>query len=230
MILLPSRRRTERLKKFFKAAKATNTTSPGIVIVDFKDYIDNADVYLEIERDHFIPNWGIVISKAESMGGKLRELWPFYKDLSYVGLLGDDNVPISIEWDKKLIDQLDGTNFISCNDDWCFNGKKTLPAGLTVWSGELLRAVNYLYPPGLNHQFIDTLWRDIGLAEDCWIVDESVIVGHEHASRKDEWKDETSIKAESLFNEDRVRYSQWIMGGEFKMACEAVRKLKNGTS
>lgn len=226
MILLPTRRRPERVKKFFESAKAMGTTSPGVVIIDSKDYMDNTHAYLSLERRNFLPNWKIHITKGESMGDKLRELWGYYSPMDWACLLNDDHVFRTHEWDKRLVDQLTGSNFISCSDGWKTEGKKTLPAGATIWSGSLIRAVGYIFPPRLHHMFIDNIWMTLGQATKCWTLDETVIVEHEHATRSKEWKDETHEKSESFFFGDNLRYVEWRSSGEMDRAVQAIKDLQ----
>ncbi len=161
------------------------------------------------------------------MGDKVRELWGLYKDLEWVCLLNDDHVFPTKEWDKRLIYQLNGTNFISCSDGWRTDGKRTLPAGATIWSGNLIRAVGYIYPPRLMHMFIDTLWMELGKYTGCWTLDESVVVEHEHATRKEEWKDDTHKKAESFYQDDLARYLEWRQGSEYSAAIRAITRIQD---
>lgn len=229
MIIVPSRRRIERLKRFFQSAKETNTTSPITVLVDSRDYLDNCDAYLNLEMDYMVGYpWRTVVTSQESMGDKVREAWGIYKDLNWICLLNDDHVFRTKEWDKRLISQLDGTNFLSCSDGWKTDGKKTLPAGATMWSGDLIRAVGYIFPNRLNHMFIDNVWMDLGKATGSWLLDESVVVEHEHATRMDEWKDDTHKKSESFLHGDGLRYVEWRDGGEKDLAIQAIRRLKDG--
>lgn len=226
MILLPSRRRPEHLKRFFTSAKATNTTSPGIVIIDAQDYIANADEYLILEKEFFLPNWKIHISRSESMGDKIRELWPFYKDCEYIGIVNDDHVLVSVEWDKKLISKLDGTNFTSCEDNWVASQENSLPAGATIWSGPLIRAVGYIFPMDLQHTFIDNIWSYLGLETNCWIKDLSVIVAHKHVDKGEAEPDDTHKKMQNFFYTDGNIYVNWLHNESTK-AIKAIRDLKS---
>lgn len=229
MNIVPSRRRIHRLRQMFEAMKKAETSTPGIVIVQSKDYLENIKGYSDLETDYMPKDWRFYISESEGMGNKLRELWGTYRDLPWANIMGDDNRPITKEWDKRLIDRLDGTNFVSCNDNWHTGGKNDLPCGATFFSGGWMRAVGYLYPPGLQHLFIDNVWKDIGLATDSWEIDESVIVEHDHASKNVFLQDDTFKKSESYFAQDRQRFIDWRTGYEFKWACEMIGLLKNET-
>ena len=47
-------------------------------------------------------------------------------------------------------------------------------------SGDLVRAVGYIFPPGLHHLFVDDVWEGIGRATACWRYDGDVMVRHRH--------------------------------------------------
>lgn len=226
MNVVPSRRRIPRLRKMFESLKETGTTTPGMVIIDSKDYFENINGYFDLETQHMLPNWGFYISRAEGFGDKIREFWPRYKDCDWVNVMGDDNHPVTPEWDKKLIARLNGKNFVSCSDGWHTGGKNDLPCGATFFSGDWFRAIGWLFLPKLQHLFIDNVWKDIGLATDSWVIDDSVVVTHDHPSRNVFLQDDTFKRSESFFEHDRKRFIDWRNSDEFKWACEAIRSLK----
>lgn len=227
MNIVPSRRRIPRLRKMFESLKETGTTTPGIVIIDSKDYFENINGYFDLETQHMLPNWGFYISTGESMGDKLREFWLKYRDLEWASIFNDDHVFRTPQWDQKLISQLNGKNFISTSDGWHEGGKKDLPCGVTMFSGDWYRALGHLFPPGFMHMFCDNYWKDIGLATGSWDIDDTVVVLHEHASRQDAWKDDTHRKSESFFEHDRQRYLQWRNGQGYHEAVAKITRLKN---
>jgi hypothetical protein len=53
MWLIPSRRRIAKLRNFCDSAVRAETTTPAMIIVDSKDYIENLDQYDQIKSHHF---------------------------------------------------------------------------------------------------------------------------------------------------------------------------------
>ena len=54
-------------------------------------------------------------------------------------------------------------------------------ATATAWSMDLLKAVDWpIYPPALQHLFIDDVWEQLGKATGCWRVCMDVVVEHNH--------------------------------------------------
>ena len=191
--LLPSLNRPESLARCFAAYRATGTVGRGIVLVDGNDWSKNRDAYAALT----LPDrWTWHQTSGVTMGDKLRETWDLYRDAAAIGLVGDDNVPENTvvkdpktgavvagtpNWDAMLAACLTGANIVSSNDDWRANrdimvGKM---AGATLFSGDLLRAIGYLFPPGLAH-FIDDFYEQIGRAAACWVVRTDVMVRHIH--------------------------------------------------
>lgn len=190
MWLIPSRRRLTKLRNFCDSAMAAETTTPALIIVDKQDYKDNEEAYLKLETHHF-PNaeWKIHVSEAVGMGPKVREVWGIVKDRKWVGVLNDDHHIITKHWDVKLISQLNGKNFLTCNDGW--NAPKRA-AGATVFSMPLMEAFGFpMFPPQIDHLGIDDVFEQLGRACGCWEIDMSVKVEHHHAFKNPDMIDDT---------------------------------------
>ncbi len=177
MILLPTYNRIEKLKNFLKSAVETETSTPGLVLIDEEDFAANKQEYLGMEGAY--PEcWRVHITKSRGMGAKVREVWRFVREYAVVGILNDDHVCITKNWDTKLIRQLNGKNFISCNDNW---NAPFRAAGATIWSMPLLECVGWpIFPPQIDHLGIDDAWELLGRATGCWTVDMTVIIEHDH--------------------------------------------------
>ncbi len=224
-MLLPSRRRVTDLRNFFTSLKETEATLPGRVLVDSKDYADNMNAYGLLERELMPKNWEFYISKSESMGDKVREVWNTYRKLDWVGILNDDHYAITKEWDKRLLSQLNGKNFITCNDNWHANGTLGRAAGATIWSGPLIRAVGYIFPRDLQHTCIDNVWEMLGRQTKCWIVDMDVVIEHRHRSKGEAPMDETHKKMEDFHLRDCKTFSLWYLN-QYQQALMAIRSLQ----
>lgn len=222
MWLLPTLNRPEKLRQFCRAARLTGTRTPGLLLVDKSDYLANERTYLDLEEHDLPDGWKIHITDSVSMGDKIRERWDFYSDAKWVGILNDDHVPRTARWDARLIEQLTGRNFMSCNDRWC---APTKAAGATVWSGDLIRAVGYLFPPNLRHLYIDDLWELIGRKAGCWNIDMSVIVEHRHVLKGAE-SDSTHelVYNQELWEKDRLIFQKWL-NEEAAATLERVKAL-----
>ena len=190
MLLIPTRRRLSKLKNFCQSAVAAETTCPAMILVDEVDFKDNQRLYMDLETFDF-PNrdWNIHVTKAMKMGPKVREVHEIWRQYPHVSILNDDHVIRTKEWDKRLIAQLDGKNFITTNDGW--NAPKRA-AGATIFSMPLMEAFGFpMFPLQIDHLGIDDVFENIGRATGCWEVDMSVLVEHHHAFKNPDMIDET---------------------------------------
>lgn len=215
--LLPTKGRPENLKRFMRAAREMGTSTPGIVLVNADDKTDYREA-MALAPDGWLL---YVVPAAKTYGDALRWVWDAVKDLPWVGLVSDDLVPCTPNWDKHLLQSLTGWNFVSSNDGWQAPRRMH---GAVAWSGELLRAVGWLFPEGLTHVFHDDMWETIGRETGCWQVRMEVMVKHLHESLGGTigpTMDTQSV----LWLGDAARYETWTLGGEKDVAIAAVKAL-----
>jgi hypothetical protein len=238
MWLLPTLNRTEKLRRFLKSAKDTNTTEPGRLLIDKNDFHKNEEEYIKINNLH-LPNdkWAIEITDGVTMGQKCREYIPKLKaDTEYVALLNDDHLCISENWDQKLISRLDGKNFVSANDRRLEAWR--LPVTATAWSMPLLRALGWpIYPPFLEHLFIDNLWFHLGKITGCWRMVASAVVEHDHVLWGRAQEDDTHkiVYGEKfsqgqrgeMWIKDEQNFRAFINSPDFGVAIQRIRELQD---
>lgn len=195
--------------RFFAAAKAAGMTTPGYLVVDHADYESNPYDYDSL----LLPNnWTVHLVKGGGCASATNEALTdlFTDDVEWIGWLGDDIIPETEHWDVKAIRQLNGWNVVSTNDGAHAPHKLN---GISVWSGDLVRAVGYLFPEGIQHMYLDDVWENIGRETACWQCDMSIMGRHAHASwgaEKD--KDPTFAKTNSRWPEDDRAFQRWEDG------------------
>lgn len=221
VILLPTLNRVELLKTFCDSYKRTTSGNTALkILVDSDDFSRNDYSWLNVGE---LVNTGVHVS----MGAKCRFAYEMYhKDYDWIGLLNDDHVCITPEWDNKVEALLDGTNMVSTNDGyWNFG---TNVVGLTAWSTPLLEAANFpIFPHGIDHWFIDNVWKAIGDATGCWLETMKVNIEHRHVFRGMMPADETARISQ---NQEKANLAakefQKFMDQEFKGVCERILKLR----
>jgi hypothetical protein len=224
IILLPTLNRVSLLKRFLESYHATNSTCEVIVLVDDEDYEKNAKGYDEVR-------WRIEkTGNARSMGDKCRFIWDEVKDAPTIGLLNDDHVLMTPEWDKKADALLDGTNMLSTNDGhWKFG---TNVVGLTAWSMPVLKAAGFpIFPKGMNHWFIDDVWKAIGEKTGCWKETMTINCEHRHVFNGKMEVDETArvSQAEMSARESKEAFDLF-MKDECEGVCERIKALREEQS
>lgn len=228
MFLLPTLNRTEKLKKFLKSALDTNTTLPGRILIDENDFKAHEKEYVEINNQFLPQGWALEVTKAVTMGDKCREFIPKMKpDTKWVALLNDDHFCVSKEWDQKLISRLDGKNFVSANDR-TLNAFR-LPVTATAWSVPLLQCLGWpIYPPFLQHLFIDNLWLELGKATGCWRMVASSVVEHHHVMFGKAEEDDTHRKVynQETWAKDEQNF-KIFMQTEFPAAVQRIKQFQD---
>lgn len=233
MHLIPSLNRIKKLTECMDSFKATHISTPGIIIVDSDDLSQNVEAYDSV-REHLPKGWSIRVTKARGFGDKVREIWPEVRDCEWVSLMNDEHYAITDEWDKKLIKQLTGKNFVSCNDRWNAPARS---AGCTMWSMPLLEAVGWpIFPPQINHLGIDDVWEQLGRATGTWRVDMSVVIEHRHVFRGGEMDETHKLTyGEGPWNgspahQDVHARMQAFMAQEWPGAVERIKAFSGATN
>lgn len=153
MWLIPSDN-PENLHRFFMWCRDTGINSPGLVLVNKAVFAEKEKAYKEIIAPK---GWNFATTEADDFVGQMLEMWGTYKNLPWVGLMGDDCIPLSIGWEKTVLGALTGWNVVCVHDD-----RKTGSGGIgrgSVWSGELMRAVGQLFVPGFREEEQYGIWE-----------------------------------------------------------------------
>lgn len=201
--LLPSRGRPDALKRFFDAALGTGMRTGGLVIL----HRDDCDGLKDVYEAYTLPDgWQYRISDAEGFAATIQEVWASgdLNELDWIGILSDDAVPETPQWDARLITRIDRHNIVGANDGWQ-SPKKLVFA---VFSRELISSVGFFAPPGMHHMFFDDIWETLGRDTGCitWALD--VMIRHNHASKTGR-SDATTEKVNSFWSEDESTYRVW---------------------
>jgi hypothetical protein len=224
MFLLPSKGRPERLKVFFEHYWKTNSITPGYVLVN-----ENDPSFVEYTKVIMPENW--VLYSINHVGkpsiGKANKIWMhehFVKNKTgFIGLLSDDYFPKTKHWDARLIGGLADFDIISAND--LFKAPNRM--GCCVFSYDIIQAVGYLYPPGINHMYFDDVWENIGMATDTWKVRMDTIVEHDHWEKNKDLYDETAKHTCGFFKSDKKVYEKWFKNDFQKVLTRVRTMLKN---
>ncbi len=209
MFLLPTLNRIEKLKNCLAAMSRHKMSTPGLILVDDNDYQLHKEAYDAL----VLPDrWLVVQTKAVTMGDKCREIFPrLENECSWVGLLNDDHEVACDDWDQKLLKRINGQTFTSAND----RSYRTFitPVTATVWSMPLLKALGWpIYPPQLQHLFIDDVWREIGNRSGNWRICADSIVLHKHVLFGEGVMDETHQKVynQKAWDMDKAIYDNFM--------------------
>lgn len=221
LFLLPTRRRLDKLAKFFESYRATGATAHGCLIVYQHEYSEFCKEYDEL----LPPGWSVWVTYEDGGAArKCQQWWESFGDMpkpEWVGFLSDDYICETPGWDTKLAEQITGWNVVSCDERW--QSPKRL-AGAILWSTPLIEAVGFLALPGTQHFHWDDVWEVLGKLTGCWQCDMSVVVEHKHSSLEIKPIDSTTLRLADLVKDDGKIFDEWRITGRDK-AMERVLAL-----
>lgn len=155
MWLVPSQD-PDQLHTFFAWCRDTGISSSGIVLVEEERFERLKEKYQSLIAP---PGWGFHLTKSDDYVGQVIEAKALYWEQPWVGLMGDDCIPLSIQWEKTALAVLSGWNVVSINND-----NETIPAGIgrgSIWSGDLMRAIGALFFESFSEDAQYEIWENI---------------------------------------------------------------------
>jgi hypothetical protein len=204
MFVLPTWNRPEKLEAFFAAAKETNMTSPGAVFLQGKDQLEKYEAVLK----NLPSNWICFVGET-NIGLVSATNWVIsqFKNETWYGLLCDDMLPKTQNWDTKLIKLAKDWNFVSCWDDSV--NAHWRATGIMVLGGRLARTTGFILPPCCWHICGDDWWQVVGKALSIWKVAADVAI-ESGMDREGPDVDETQQSAHRDFGVELIKYHRWL--------------------
>lgn len=206
---MPSLNRPTELKKFFDYYLKAKSTIPVWVLVDHED--PRKEEYQKIE---YPEGSVLMLTQSRTMGDKIHEVFEQYKDHDAIMILNDDHRPITEEWDKKVLEQINGHNCVFTNDGeepskpW--NAPHRICGAITI-SGAIIRALGYVWPREIKHLYTDeALGFIFNHAKNASCLME-VCVWHQHAYKHENKRDETykAINGDADFTSPEAKGGMW---------------------
>ena len=148
MIFMPTRNRRKWLENFFRAYAEFQSKEPGVLLLDNDDSGNYKDINLP-------QGWGVHVQERTFIGTRFNLALKVLPNEDVYAIMPDDVEPMSRGWDS-ILRQHTLDNGVAWPDDM-YEHKCTIP-----WiSGDLVRKIGFLAPPGIQHLYIDTFWSDV---------------------------------------------------------------------
>ena len=216
VILVPSRGRPQNIEDLLFSLQETKTASELIVIVDDDD--ETLDQYIELGCKIMM-----IAKQGKGMARPLNFAANIFKDdYRHFAFIGDDHRPRTEYWDQKLINALDevGTG-IAYGDD-LLQGEN-LPTAVAM-SGDIVRALEGMVPPGFIHLYLDNFWMQLGKDLKSFIYLPDVIIEHLHpVAGKAQWDENyRSVNAEEVYSADAKAFDQYINSQAYQDLLKAL--------
>ena len=200
MFILPTYKRPERVKNLIQAYKDTNATVPIFVIIQ-----GNAQLY---ERIEYPDTWTVEILEnniglvaATNLGFKK------FPNEKWYGIICDDQVPLTQEWDKILLKLVTDWNIVTTDDT--LNKNDWRLAGIPIFGGEFIRACGFIMPPCTWHICSDDWWELVGKTCGNWIKSDAQST-HLTPETTGIAPDETYKTSYTDFDGQMAQYRHWL--------------------
>lgn len=162
--------------------------------------------------------WSVEIGPRMALAQVYNDIFNRYPQEPFYGLLADDLLPATPNWDLRLIEAA-GSWGVAYGDDGIQHEEiATHP----VIGGELVRAVGWLAPPWLKFLWIDTTWTAMARALGTLHYLPEVSIEHLHYSVGKSEHDQTYRDHHQYGPEDGQAFRHW----ESSEVLELVQRLK----
>lgn len=205
VVIVPSRGRPGNIRRLREAWLETATAASLVVAVDDDD--PTLDGYFEVADRR-----GFVVAPRRGLAGTLNEQALALADsYRYLGFCGDDHVPRTHGWDKRIVDTLDELGTGICYGNDLFQGER-LPTAVFL-TADIVRAVGYLCPPGLRHMYLDNVWKawGEGIGRLRYLPDVTIEHVHPHAGKGE--ADTTYGEVWPLMGPDSEAFRRYMADG-----------------
>lgn len=119
--------------------------------------------------------------------------------------IGDDMVPLTVGWDEMLIEAAGPDGMAYPND----RRRDDIPECIVIGT-PIVRELGWMCEPTLGHWFVDSVWRDLGSANECLAYLREVVVEHKHPNvGGGDPSDATYHEAAAGFAADMASYQKW---------------------
>jgi hypothetical protein len=160
MFILPTYKRPEKLKNAIKAYIDTKATEPFYLLIQ-----GNAEMYEGIE---YPDTWTVEVLKSNiGLVAGFNYVFNKFPNETYYGLTTDDQHPVTEHWDKKLLENMNPWNIVTCQDT--LNKNDWRMSGITAIGGDLIRYANFIFPPCNWHICGDDWWELVAKNCNNWI-------------------------------------------------------------
>lgn len=227
LVLVPSRGRPENIDRLVDGWHTTAATAQLAIVLDdddpaLPDYMERLD-----EAFKESPFLEVRVGERIRLGPTLnREAFRSCREYPYMGFMGDDHLPVTVQWDERIRDHLDnlGTGIVYGND--LLQGAN-LPTAVFLTS-DVVKTLGYMCPPHLVHMYLDNAWKDWGTSMSRLRYLPDVIIEHLHPVAGKAPGDEGYAEVNAFMDPDQLAYGEYRDTGEFTIDCAKLYALANG--
>lgn len=201
MWILATRNRVENCERFIAGWNQSKADSAVYVRLDECD-----NVLSDLLKLPWPGTFSIHVGPRQGLCAAMQEMFYAHPNEPWYGILADDLVPRTLQWDQWLIDRA-GSAAISYPND--LGRKIKLPTHPCV-GGDLVRAQGWFGLPVVHHYCVDSVYRYIGDELGIKHRLDDVIVEHVHYSEKKSQRDHLYKETSTHKQSDDDAYQTWL--------------------
>lgn len=201
MWIFATRNRPENCKRFIDAWIKTEASTPVYVRIDEDD-----STLEDLTSLPWPKEFKVVVGKREGLRAAMQELYIENPNEPWYGLLADDLVPQTRQWDILLAEKAGNKNISYPND---LGGKPRLPTHPVV-GGDLTRALGWFGFPVVQHLYVDTVYQYIGNQLGNLYRMGDVVVEHVHPFWNKTNSDNIYSENKQRAARDKENYLNWV--------------------
>lgn len=230
VVIVPTRGRRLEVIRLIEGWKATEAVAKLVLGVDE----DDRDTYPEDVLFGLAQEAGVNIAmyvlERTSMNGTLNFIAAdVVRDgASFVGFMGDDHLPRTKHWDRKIVRKLVRPCSIIYGND-LFQGPQ-LPTAVFM-DARIIQTLGYMAPPLLKHLFLDNSWKTWGEYLNTLVYMPDVIIEHMHPQAgKAEWDEgHTRVNGGEMWDHDREQWAAYS-AEQLGIDCHALREASRAAA
>ena len=214
MWILATRTRVNNCKRFITGWVDSQASTPVYVRLDECD--PDLDELIALPWPE---QFTVHVGPRQGLRAAMEEMFQTHPTQAWYGILADDLVPQTPQWDQLLVERA-GSGSISYPNDL---GRKTkLPTHPCV-GGDLVRAQGWFGLPVVRHYCVDSVYRYIGDELRIKHRLDDVIVEHRHYSEDKTERDGLYKETSRFKGSDDEAYTAWLQD----QGPDLIRRLRS---
>lgn len=174
LIICPTRIRPDRIQEMLASYKDTSRNS------DIVFYVANDDPRLE-EYHKVLQGLNWFIGRRIPIAQIFNYFAQSYHRYKYYGIINDDHIFITQDWDKLLIEKLQETGkFLAYANDLSVQNDNYRLVGACIVAAEAVNRLGYLINPVFEHLYIDNWQLELFTEANKLIYCPDIIIEHKH--------------------------------------------------
>lgn len=220
-VIVPSRGRPQNIARLIQAWKDTEAEATLMVCIDNNDpkRDEYEQVFLDADHEGSL-KWYDTPNRLVPWLNRCST--KVAGDYFALGFCGDDHVPRTKHFDKRIVDKLRAIETgVAYGNDGVWGQELS-----TSWfmTSDIVQTLGYMIPPVLTHMYADNAAMDYGRATNLVYLSD-VLIEHMHPIVSKALPDAQYDEVGAFMEPDKIAYEQYKADGSFERDVEKLKAL-----